>query len=179
MSLKIHTLRSFIFNTFWRRCFSFFDILVYLHIQKWGKKKNLNPTMAFGDSQLASAADSAKICSDWPGSAALVSKLSLMAIVGFHFFFLSPILDIWVDQNIKKLEASSSKGIRCKGTQCEFFRASQTEERYDKRQMQYRILKTTILEIIQISSKIWGNKKIKLIKNQAIIKIPHFLSYPH
>ena len=35
-----HTLRSFIFNTFWRRCFSFFDILVYLHIQKWGKKKN-------------------------------------------------------------------------------------------------------------------------------------------
>ena len=43
--------------------------------------------MAFGDSQLASAADSAKICSDGPGSAALVSRLSLMAIVGFQFFF--------------------------------------------------------------------------------------------
>ena len=43
--------------------------------------------MAFGDSQLASAADSAKICSDWPGSAALVSRLSLMAIIGFQFFF--------------------------------------------------------------------------------------------
>ena len=42
--------------------------------------------MAFGDSQLASAADSAKICSDGPGSAALVSRLSLMAIVGFQFF---------------------------------------------------------------------------------------------
>ena len=51
------------------------------------RKKNLNPTMAFGDSQLASAANSAKICSDGPGSAALVSRLSLMAIVGFQFFF--------------------------------------------------------------------------------------------
>ena len=38
--------------------------------------------MAFGDSQLASAADSAKIYSDGPGLAALVSRLSLMAIVG-------------------------------------------------------------------------------------------------
>ena len=37
--------------------------------------------------QLASAANSAKICSDGLGSAALVSRLSLMAIVGFHFFF--------------------------------------------------------------------------------------------
>ena len=81
------TLRSFIPNTFWGRFFSFVDILVDFHIQKWGKKKNLNPTMAFGDSQLASAADSAKICSDGPGSAALVSRLSLMAIVGFQFFF--------------------------------------------------------------------------------------------
>ena len=52
-----------------------------------GKEKKLNPTMAFGDSQLASAADSAKICSDGPGLAALVSRLSLMAIVGFQFFF--------------------------------------------------------------------------------------------
>ena len=43
--------------------------------------------MAFGDSQLASAADFAKICSDGPGLAALVSTLSLMAIVGFQFFF--------------------------------------------------------------------------------------------
>ena len=87
MKASFVTLRSFILNTFWGRCFSFFDILVYLHIQKWGKKKNLNPTMAFGDSQLASAADSAKICSDGPDSAALVNKLSLMAIVGFQFFF--------------------------------------------------------------------------------------------
>ena len=52
-----------------------------------GKEKKLNPTMAFGDSQLASAADSTKICSDGPGSAALVSRLSLMAIVGFKYFF--------------------------------------------------------------------------------------------
>ena len=27
-------------------------------------------------------------------------------------------MDVWVDQNIKKLEVSSSKGIRYKGTQC-------------------------------------------------------------
>ena len=32
-----------------------------------GKEKILNPTTAFGDSQLASAADSAKIYSDGPG----------------------------------------------------------------------------------------------------------------
>ena len=43
--------------------------------------------MAIGDSQLASVADSAKICSDGPGSAVLVSRLSLMPIVGFQFFF--------------------------------------------------------------------------------------------
>ena len=41
-----------------------------------------------------------------------------MAIVGFYFLFLSLILDIGVDQNIKESEASSSKGIRYKGTQC-------------------------------------------------------------
>ena len=44
---NLATLRSFILYTFWRRCFSFFDILVYLHIQKWRKKKKSNPTMAF------------------------------------------------------------------------------------------------------------------------------------
>ena len=57
------------------------------YISKNGDRKKINLTMAFGDSQLASAADSAKICSDWPGSTALVSRLSLMAIVGFQFFF--------------------------------------------------------------------------------------------
>ena len=82
-----HTaLRSFTFNTIRRRCFSFFDILVYLYVHKWGKKKKLNPTMAFRDSQLASAANSAKIWSDRPCSAALISKLSMIALLGFQFF---------------------------------------------------------------------------------------------
>ena len=48
--------------------------------------------------------------------AALVSKLSLNAILGFD---LLP-LDKLVDQNIQKLEASSSKIIKNYGTQYDF-----------------------------------------------------------
>ena len=66
--------------------------------------------MAFGDSQLASAAHSAETCidrSEWR------YWLSLKAIVDFKFFlFLHFLVKELVDQNIKKWETSSSKGIR-------------------------------------------------------------------
>ena len=61
------TLCSFVPNTFCRRCFWFFDVLIYSHIWTWEEMKKLNPTMAFWDSHLASAANSAKICYDGPG----------------------------------------------------------------------------------------------------------------
>ena len=49
--------------------FEFFDISVHSYVQNQRLKKDQNRTMAFEDSQLASIADSAKICSDGPAAA--------------------------------------------------------------------------------------------------------------
>ena len=104
-------------NTFWRRCFWFLNILVYPCVQKWGKKKRWNPTMAFEDSQLACVAKAAQICTmGWIGRTGqqAISK----GLCRILIFLLSPLLDTWVDQNIQKSETSSSKGIRYKGAHC-------------------------------------------------------------
>ena len=80
----LNTLRSFIYNTFWKRCFWFFNILVYSYIQKWEEKEN--PTMAFGESQLASAADTAKICSDGLGRPNWLAGYLWWPLYDFNFF---------------------------------------------------------------------------------------------
>ena len=75
----------FIPNTFWRRCFWFFDNVVYSYVQNLVEKKNQNPKMAIRGSLLTrEAAPAHMIMAD---SAALARWLSPKAILGFNFFF--------------------------------------------------------------------------------------------
>ena len=80
------------------------DVFFYSCVQKRGKKKN--SIVAFWDSQ---PIQSISADLEWLGK--LASWISPKAIVGFQFF-LSPLLDSEVDQNMQKLEISSSKVIR-------------------------------------------------------------------
>ena len=94
----------------WRRGFYFFDILLYSYMLNCGRKKidisrwplelPANQYSRFGRPEL----DWAELaCAGWLGNSKGHCRMS--------FFFLSPLLAIRVDQNIKKLETFSSWGI--------------------------------------------------------------------